>query len=241
MSNVKTIVITGASQGIGADTVELFLNQGYQVVANSRHISESGHFKPSDRLKLIDGDIGQPETAKRIIDLAISEFGNIDALVNNAGIFFTKPFIEYTADDFKRLLSTNVAGFIYVTQLAIKQMLKQGGGGSIVTVTASLVDNPIAGMNASLPMITKGGLDSVTRSLAMEYAKDSIRFNTVAPGTVDTPLHKNTPNDFLRTLSPMGILSEASEIAEAIFFLTESKTITGETLHVDGGAHLGKW
>lgn len=241
MDKLKTVIVTGASQGIGADLVRLFLDKGYQVVANSRHISQSGSFKPSDQLLLVDGDIGQFDTAKQVTELAIERFGSIDAVVNNAGIFFAKPFTEYTPDDLKRLLSTNIDGFIYLTQLAIKQMLRQGAGGSIVNVTTSLVDHPNAKVTASFPMITKGGLDAVTRSLAIEYAKDGIRVNTVAPGTVDTPMHKNSPKDFLRSLSPMGTITTALEIAEAILFLTESKTITGETLHVDGGAHVGKW
>ena len=154
-------------------------------------------------------------------ETAISIFGSIDALVNNAGIFFTKPFTDYTAEDFKRLVSTNLGGFIYITQLAIKQMLMQKSGGSIVSITASLADNPIAGVNASVPMITKGGIDAITRSLAIEYAKDGIRVNAVAPGVVDTPLHKNSPKDFLKRLSPMGSISTVQEIVDAVIYLTE--------------------
>lgn len=237
----KTILITGASQGIGAGLVKTFLERGYNVVANSRHISTSGAFQASDQLAIVDGDIGEPRTAKKIIDIAIEKFGSIDALVNNAGIFFTKPFTEYTIEDFKALVSTNLEGFIYVTQLAIKQMLNQKSGGSIVSITTSLADHPIAGLTASMPMITKGGLNSISKSLAMEYAKDGIRVNAVAPGIVDTPLHKDNPKDFLRTLSPMGTISDVQEIADAVLFLTEAPHITGEVLHVDGGAHLGKW
>ena len=162
-------------------------------------------------------------------------------LVNNAGIFFTKPFVEYTADDFHSLVSTNLGGFLYVTQLAVKQMLAQKRGGSVVTITASLADNPIAGVTAAVPMITKGGLNAVTRQLAMEYAREGIRFNAVSPGVVATPLHKNTPPDVLKTLSPMGRVSTVEEIAAAVVYLTEAETVTGEVLHVDGGAHRGKW
>ena len=143
-------------------------------------------------------------------------------LVNNAGIFFTKAFTDYTADDFQSLISTNLEGFLYITQLAIKRMLAQKSGGSIVTITASLADNPIAGINAAVPMITKGGLNAVTRSLAMEYAKDGIRVNAVAPGVVDTPLHKNNPHEFLKTLSPMGRISDVRDIADAVIYLTEA-------------------
>jgi NAD(P)-dependent dehydrogenase (short-subunit alcohol dehydrogenase family) len=171
----------------------------------------------------------------------MSKFGSIDHVVNSAGIFSVKPFTDYTIDDFHRLVSTNLEGFIFITQLAVKQMLLQGTGGSVTTITASLADNPIVGVPASIPMMTKGGLDAVTLSLASEYAKNNIRFNAVAPGVVDTPLHKNTPKDFMTTLSPMGTISEAEEIADAVVYLTEARTVTGEVLHVDGGAHAGRW
>ena len=241
MSKAKTAIVTGASQGIGAEVVQLFLSRGYNVVANSRHITESGAFKKSDRLQLVDGDIGLPETAQKVTQAAVDRFGSIDALVNNAGIFFTKPFVEFTQEDFKRLVSTNIEGFLYVTQLSIKRMLEQGKGGSVVSITTTMVDHAIAGVDASVPMITKGGIDAITRSLALEYAKQGIRVNTVAPGIVDTPMHKNNPHDFLRTLSPMGSISDAREIADAVLFLTESKTINGEALRVDGGSHAGRW
>jgi NAD(P)-dependent dehydrogenase (short-subunit alcohol dehydrogenase family) len=237
----KTVIVTGASKGIGAGVVSAFLEKGYKVVANSRNITRAGAFTPSDKLALVDGDIGQAATALRIAETAVERFGSIDVLVNNAGIFFTKPFTDYTAEDFRSLVSTNLEGFLYVTQLAIKRMLAQKSGGSIVTVTASLVDNPIAGVRATVPMITKGGLNAVTRSLAMEYAKDGIRVNAVAPGVVDTPLHKNNPQDFLKTLSPMGQISSVRDITDAVLYLTEASLVTGEVLHVDGGAHFGKW
>lgn len=241
MSKAKTVIVTGASQGIGAEVARVFLERGYNVVANSRTISGAGTFKSSSQLQLVDGDIGEPATAKQITDTAHDSFGSIDALVNNAGIFFTKPFTEYTHSDFRRLVSTNIEGFIHVTQLSIKQMLKQRSGGSIVSITTSMVEHPIAGVPASIPMITKGGLDAVSRSLAIEYAREGIRVNTVAPGIVDTPLHKENPRDFLRTLSPMGTISDPKEIARAVLFLTESPTVTGEVLHVDGGSHAGRW
>jgi len=241
MSHANTAIVTGASQGIGAALVGAFLERGYNVVATSRSVSKAGAFKTSPRLKLVDGDIGEPETAARVTQAAIETFGAIDALVNNAGIFFPKPFTEYTQDDFKRLASTNLEGFIYMTQLSIRQMLAQKTGGSVVTITAALADNPIAGVSASVPMIIKGGLNAVTRALAIEYATLGIRVNAVAPGIVDTPLHKDDPKDFLKTLSPMGTVSDANEIANAVLFLTESATVTGEVLHVDGGSHIGKW
>ena len=241
MSQANTVIVTGASQGIGAAVVEAFLERGYNVVATSRSVSKAEASKPSPRLKLVDGDIGEPDTAARVTRAAIETFGSIDALVNNAGIFFVKPFIEYTPDDFKRLASTNLEGFVYMTQLSIRQMLAQKTGGSVVTITAALADNPISGVKASVPMITKGGLNAVTRALASEYAKQGIRVNAVAPGIVDTPLHKDNPKEFLKTLSPMGTVSDAKDIANAVLFLTEAATVTGEVLHVDGGSHIGKW
>src|SRR5262245_28716036 len=158
----KTAIVTGASQGIGAGIVKAFVERGFNVVANSRKVSESTDVAASDQVALVDGDIGKSATAAKIVETALSCFGPIDALVNNAGIFFTKPFTEYTAEDFKSLVSTNLEGFLYVTQLAVKQMLAQKTGGSIVTITAALARNPIRGVTAAVPMITKGGLETIT-------------------------------------------------------------------------------
>ena len=171
----------------------------------------------------------------------MSKFGSIDVLVNNAGIFFTKHFTDYTVDDLRSLVSVNIEGFLFITQLAIKQMLDQKTGGSIVNITATLADHPIAGINGAVPMITKGGLNAITRSLAMEYAKQGIRVNAVAPGVVDTPMHKDGPKDFLKTLQPMGQMSDVKDIVDAVVYLAEAGQVTGEVLHVDGGAHVGKW
>ena len=237
----KTIIVTGASQGIGAAVANLFLERGYNVVGNSRKISQKNELQRSDKLALVDGDIGLASTAGKIVGTAVERFGSVDALVNNAGIFFTKPFTEYTPEDFRALSSTNLDGFIHTTQSAVKQMLSQKSGGSVVSITTSIVDHPLAGVTASVPMITKGGIDAISRSLAMEYAPQGIRVNVVAPGVVDTPMHKNNPKEFLRTLSPLGHVSSAKDIAEAVFYLTEASQVTGEVLHVDGGAHLGRW
>jgi NAD(P)-dependent dehydrogenase (short-subunit alcohol dehydrogenase family) len=239
--NRKTVIVTGASQGIGAAVVKAFLDRDYNVVGTARSATKSKEFSPSDHLALIDGDIGEAATAQKVADVAIKQFGSIDAVVANAGIFRVKPFTDYTEDDFRALVSTNLAGFIYITQLAVKQMQVQKRGGSIVTITAALADNPIAGITASVSMITKGGLTVVTRQLAMEYAKEGIRFNAVAPGVVDTPLHAGDSADSLKTLNPMGTISPAEDIAAAVLYLTEARHVTGEVLHVDGGAHIGKW
>jgi NAD(P)-dependent dehydrogenase (short-subunit alcohol dehydrogenase family) len=233
--------VTGGSQGIGAGLVKAFLDRGYNVVANSRNITRSGAFEASDRLALVDGSIAEAATAAKIAEVARSNFGSIDALVNNAGIMMNKPFTDYTAEDFRSLLSTNVEGFLYLTQLSIKLMVAQRTGGSIVTITAALVRNPIRGVMASVPMLTKGGLETITQHLAMEYAKDSIRVNAVAPGVVDTPMHRNTPKDVMESLSPMGRPSTVEEIADAVLYLTDAETVTGQILYVDGGAHFGRW
>jgi len=236
----QTVIVTGASQGIGAAIVQAFLDRGYNVVATSRSISKAA-FGASPKLALVDGDIGQPATAEKVAETAISKYGSIDHLVNNAGIFSAKPFTDYTADDFRALVSTNLDGYIFITQLAVKQMLSQGRGGSVTSITTSLADNPQAGVPASIAMITKGGLNAITVSLASEYAKNHIRFNAVAPGIVDTPMHKDNPKDILKTLSPMGTISDAKEIADAVIYLAEAPNVTGEVLHVDGGAHVGRW
>jgi NAD(P)-dependent dehydrogenase (short-subunit alcohol dehydrogenase family) len=237
----KTAIVTGASQGIGAGIVKRFVERGFNVVATSRKVTQSTEVAASDHVALVDGHIGEPATAAKIVETALSRFKSIDALVNNAGIFFTKPFTDYTPEDLKSLVSTNVEGFLYVTQLCVKQMATQKTGGSVVTITAALAENPIAGVTASVPMITKGGLNTVTKHLAIEYAKDGIRFNAVAPGVVDTPLHKNDPKEALRSLNPMGVLSSVNDIVDAVMYLTEAHTVTGEILSVDGGAHAGRW
>ena len=238
---MKTAIVTGASQGIGAGIVKGFVDRGFKVVANSRKMTQSTEVAPSNDVALVDGHIGDPATAARIVETALSRFNSIDALVNNAGIFFTKPFTDYTAEDFKSLVSTNLEGFLYVTQLSIKQMLAQKTGGSIVTITAALARNPMRGVTAAVPMITKGGLETVTQHLAMEYAKDGIRVNAVAPGVVYTPLHQDTPKEVMESSSPMGRPSTVKDITDAVMYLTDAASVTGDILYVDGGAHSGRW
>ena len=241
MSTSKTIVITGASQGIGAGLVNTFAERGYNVVATSRSVSRSSEIPASEKVVRVDGDIADSATARKVVETALSRFGRIDALVNTAGIFFAKPFVDYTLDDYRKLAATNVEGFLHLTQLVVRQMVEQKNGGSIVSITTPLISHPIAGMPVSVAMITKGGIEAASKNIAMEYARDGIRVNTVAPGVVDTPLHKDNPKDFLKTLSPMNSISSAQEIVDAVLFLTEAPHITGEVLHVDGGAHLGRW
>jgi len=239
-SKPKTLIVTGASQGIGAGVTKAFIGRGYNVVANALDFAKSG-FEPAEKLALVDGDIGNASTAAKIAETAVREFGSIDAIVNNAGIFFAKPFTEYTAGDFDRLSAVNLRGYIYVTQLAVKQTLAQKTGGSVLSITSAMVEHPIAGVNASIPIITKGGLEAITRSLALEYAKEGIRFNAVAPGVVDTPMQGNNSKESLKRLSPMGEIPDVDDIVEAIVYLTEARHVTGEILHVDAGMHNGQW
>src|SRR6201997_5056679 len=206
----KTAIITGASRGIGAGLVEAFLKRGYSVVANSRNITKANPFAAAASVALVDGDIGDPRTAATIVDTAVSRLGRIDVLINNAGVFIPKPFTEYTTEDFNTLVSTTLAGFLYVSQLSVKQMLQQKSG-SVVNVSTTLVGHPVSGVPVTLQVMAKGSLDAVTRALAMEYAKDGIRVNTVALGVIKTPMHKPETYEFLKGLHPLGRMGEIKE------------------------------
>lgn len=237
MSDKKTAIITGASGSIGTGLVQGFLKQGYNVVGTSLDSSQSG--SASSSLVLVDGDISKEETAAKIVEAAIKAFGTIDVLVNNAGIFRKKPFTDFTTADFNALVSINLLGFVYITQHVVREMLKRRSG-NVVTISASLADQPIAGEDGSVSMMTKGGLNTITRSLAIEYAKEGIRFNAVAPGAVATAMHKGDPADALNR-SPMGTFVEVDDIVGAVLYLAQAGQVTGEVLHVDGGAHAGRW
>jgi NAD(P)-dependent dehydrogenase (short-subunit alcohol dehydrogenase family) len=236
MPGKKTAIITGASGGIGAGLVEGFLEKGYNVVATSRGANRK--LTASGSLVLLDGDIGKQQTAADAVEAAINHFGTIDVLVNNAGIFLTKPFTDFTTEDFDALVSTNLLGFFYITQRAVIEMLKQKSG-CVVSITAALADRPIAGVNGSVSMITKGGLNAATQNLAIEYAKDSIRFNAVAPGEVDTPMHPNDPKD--ATLQPARKRATVKDIVDAVLYLAQAGHVSGEILHVDGAAPARRW
>ena len=236
MSGKKTAIITGASGGIGAGLVEGFLRENYNVVATSREANRK--LTTSGSLVLLDGDIGKQQTAACAVEAAINNFGTIDVLVNNAGIFLTKPFTDFTTGDFDALVSTNLLGFFYITQSAVKEMLKQKSG-CIVTITAALADRPIAGVNGSISMITKGGLNAATQNLAIEYARDGIRFNAVAPGVVDTQMHRNDPNE--STLQPAMEKATVRDIVDTVLYLVQAGHVSGEILHVDGAAPARRW
>ncbi|MFZ0953704.1 MAG: SDR family oxidoreductase [Candidatus Sulfotelmatobacter sp.] len=236
MSGKKTAIITGASGGIGAGLVEGFLREGYNVVATSRDANRK--LTASGSLVLLDGDIGNQQTAAQAVEAAINNFGTIDLLVNNAGIFLNKPFTDFTTDDFDALVSTNLLGFFYITQRSVKEMVKQKSG-CVVSITAALADRPIAGENGSISMMTKGGLNSAIQNLAVEYAKDGIRFNAVAPGEVDTLMHGNDPND--SALQSAVKKATVKDVVDAVLYLAQAGHVSGEILHVDGGAPARRW
>jgi NAD(P)-dependent dehydrogenase (short-subunit alcohol dehydrogenase family) len=236
MSGKKTATVTGASGGIGAGLVEGFLGEGYNVVPTSRDFN--GKLTTSGTRVALNGDIGKQQTAVDAVEAAINNFGTIDVLVNNAGIFLTRPFTDFTTENFDALISTNPLGFFYITQLAVKEMLKQKSG-CVVSITAALADRPIAGDNGSVSMIMKGGLNSASQNLAIEYAKDGIRFNAVAPGVVDTAMHRDDPND--TTLQPTIKKATVKDVVDAVLYLVQASHVSGEILHVDGAAPARRW
>jgi NAD(P)-dependent dehydrogenase (short-subunit alcohol dehydrogenase family) len=236
MSGKKTAIITGASGGIGAGLVEGFLSEGYNVVATSRDSNRK--LTASAGLVPLKGDIAREQTAADAVEAAIKNFGAVDVLVNNAGIFLTRPFTDFTLEDFNALISINLLGFLYMTQRTVKEMLKQKSG-CVVSITAALADRPIDGENGSVSMITKGGLNAATRNLAVEYARDGIRFNAVAPGQVNTPMHPDDPSD--STLHPARKRAAVKDIVDAVLYLVQAGHVSGEILHVDGGAPARRW
>ena len=241
-ANKKQVaIVTGASSGIGLGITRVLLERSYHVVANSRTISKSNDLKPSADLILVDGDIGKKETAIKVVDAAMKHFGRVDLLVNNAGIYLPKPFIEYTPEDFETMISTNVAGYFFVTQQAVAQMRKQKAG-HIVSISTVLTDQPLAGAPISLPVLTKSTIPAFSRALAMEYVADGIRVNTISPGVVDTPMNANDDHEVLEKLNPLRRLVQVSEIVDALLYLQSAPMVNGENLRIDGGAHAGaKW
>jgi len=230
----KVAVITGASRGIGAGLTAAFRRAGYAVVATSRSIPASDE---PDVLS-VEGDITEAETAQRVVAEALGRFGRIDSLINNAGLFVGKPFTDYTAEDYVALTSVNLAGFFHITQRAITQMLDQGGG-HVVNVSTSLVDHASGDRPAALPVLTKGGLAAVARSLAIEYASRGVRVNAVSLGVIRTPTHDPATYAGLAALHPLGRLGEISDVVDAILYLDRATFVTGEVLHVDGGQSAG--
>ena len=230
----KVAIVTGASQGIGAALVKALRERDYLVVATSRSI------KPSDDpgVLAVAGDIGSPETAKRVVGEALKRFGRVDTLVNNAGIFIAKPFTQYTQEDFAAKIATNVAGFFHITQAAVEAM-EPNGSGHVVSITTSLVDHANSNVPSVLASLTKGGINAATRSLAIEYAARGLRFNAVAPGIIKTPMHPEATHATLASLHPVRHMGEMSDVVQAVLYLDEAPFVTGEVLHVDGGQNAG--
>ena len=234
-SKQKVVLITGASQGIGAGLVPAYRELGYAVVANSRSITPSA----DPQVLAVAGDVAIPGVGARVVAEALARFGRIDSLVNNAGVFVAKPFTDYTDEDYDTVTGVNLRGFFEVTRAAVAAMLERGEGGHIVNVSTSLVDHALAQVPSALASLTKGGLDAVTRSLAVEYAGRGIRANTVALGVIRTPMHPAETHDFLAALHPLGRMGEIDEVVEAVLYLETAGFVTGETLHVDGGQSAG--
>ena len=237
----QTAIVTGGSSGMGLGITRALLEHGYRVVGNSRTISKSKELKASDNLVLVDGDISKQDTAITVAEAAIRHFGRIDLLVNSAGIYLSKPFTEYTPADFEKMISTNVAGYFFITQQVVAQMRKQKSG-HIVSISTVLTDQPLAGASIALPVITKSSVPAFGRALAMEYVEDGIRFNTISPGVVDTPMHANDDHELLKKLSPVPRLVQISEIVDALLYLQSAPMVNGENIRIDGGSHAGaKW
>jgi len=236
----RVAVVTGASRGIGLEITRALARAGYRVVATARSATGAAALEPSATLAVVDGDVSLAETAARAVGVARERFGRLDLLVNNAGIFSAKPFTAYTAEDYTALVGTNLAGFFHMTQHALPAMIDSGGG-HVVNIGTSLATQPIAGVPSALPILIKGGIEAATRSLAIEYAPRGVRVNTIAAGVVDTPMHPVENHAFLAGLSPAKRIGKPSEIADALLYLESATFVSGEILHVDGGAHAGKW
>jgi NAD(P)-dependent dehydrogenase (short-subunit alcohol dehydrogenase family) len=235
MSNARKVaIVTGASQGIGASLVKAYRDRDYRVVATSRSIKQGS----DPDILAVAGDIGDPATAERVVAEAVARFGRVDTLVNNAGIFTAKPFTAFTAEDFEANLSTNLVGFFHITQRVAAEMIKQGSG-HIVSITTTLTDHAIADVPSVLASLTKGGINSATKSLAIELAGKGVRVNAVSPGVIKTPMHAPETHAFLAGLHPVNRLGEIRDVVEAVLYLETAGFVTGEILHVDGGQSAG--
>jgi len=236
----RTAIVTGASSGIGLGIAWALLNNGYNVIATARNITKAGVLQPSEQCVLVDGNVANQSLGVQLSEIAVARTGKIDLLVNNAGIFLPGDFHEYTEEQYRSIMSTNADGFFYVTQPAVQQMRKQGHG-HVVSISTTLAVQPVKGLNAFGTYFSKGAINAVTKSLAIEYAERNIRFNAIGAGIIDTPMHRPETHDALKGFHPIHRLGKVQEIVDALLFLETATFVTGEVLHVDGGAHAGKW
>jgi NAD(P)-dependent dehydrogenase (short-subunit alcohol dehydrogenase family) len=234
-SSQRVAIITGASQGIGESLVGAYRKLGYAVVANSRTITESD----DPMVVTVAGDIGAPGVGQRIVDAAVERFGRVDTVINNAGIFISKPFTEYSDEEYDAVTGVNLRGFFEVSRAAVAAMLSGDGGGHVVTISTSLVDHANSAVPSALASLTKGGLNAATKALAVEYADRGIRANAVALGVIRTPMHEPASYDALAALHPVGRLGEIDDVVDAVRYLEQAPFVTGEILHVDGGQSAG--
>jgi len=232
-------IITGASSGIGLGVTQALLERGWRVVGTSRTISKSKHLKPSPDLVLVDGEVSKKETAVKVVEAALKHFSRIDLLVNNAGIFIPKAFTDYTEEDYNLVIDTNVASFFYMSQQVIPQMKKQNSG-HVVNISAVLADQPSGAAPALLAVLSKSPMPAVSKALALEYAANNIRFNTVSPGIINTPMHAKDNHAALAKFHPLARMGEISDIVDAVLYLQNATFVTGENVRVDGGVHAGR-
>jgi NAD(P)-dependent dehydrogenase (short-subunit alcohol dehydrogenase family) len=232
-------IVTGASSGIGLGLTRALLERGWRVVATSRTISKSKDLKPSPDLALVDGEVSKKETAVKVVEAALDHFGRIDLLVNNAGIFLPKPFTDYTEEDYNLVMNTNVASFFFMTQQVIPQMKEQNSG-NVVNMSAVIADQPSGAAPALLAVLSKSPMPAVSKALALEYAPNNIRFNTVSPGVINTPMHANQNHAALAKFHPLARVGEISDVVDAILYLQNATFVTGENIRVDGGVHAGR-
>ena len=232
-------IVTGASSGIGLGVTQALLERGWRVVGTSRTISKSKDLKPSPDLVLVDGEVSKKETAVKVVEAALKHFGRIDLLINNAGIFIPKAFTDYTEEDYNLVMNTNVASFFYMSQQVIPQMKRQNSG-HVVNISAVIADQPSGAVPALLAVLSKSPMPAVSKALALEYAANNIRFNTVSPGIINTPMHAEDNHAALAKFHPLARMGEISDIVDAVLFLQNATFVTGENIRVDGGVHAGR-
>jgi NAD(P)-dependent dehydrogenase (short-subunit alcohol dehydrogenase family) len=238
-SQQPAAIITGASSGIGLGLTQALLERGWRVVGTSRTISKSSELKPSPDLVVVDGEVSKKQTAATVVEAALKHFGRIDLLVNNAGIFIPKVFTDYTEEDYNLVMNTNVASFFYMTQQVIPQMKKQNSG-HVVNISAAIADQPSGAAPALLAVLSKSPMPAVSKALALEYAANNIRFNTVSPGIINTPMHAKDNHAALAKFHPLARMGEISDIVGAVLYLQNATFVTGENIRVDGGVHAGR-